>query len=96
MAHQLGIEMAEVIPGFATHFDIADLVACFAPRRILLVSATDDKASQDAEKIVTVAQDTCASMGIAAYTEHRQYKGGHALTQERFDDILDWLTRCVE
>jgi dienelactone hydrolase len=96
MSHQIGIEMAEVIPDFATHFDIPDLVACFAPRRILLVSATDDKASQDAEKLVTVAQETCASMGIVANTEHRRYQGGHALTQERFDDILRWLARCVE
>jgi hypothetical protein len=93
MSHQIGIEMAEVIPEFATHFDIPDLVVCFAPRRILLVSATDDKASQDAEKIVSVAQETCASMGIAANTEHRRYKGGHALTQERFDFILHWLAR---
>lgn len=96
MSHQIGIEMAEVIPEFATHFDISDLVACFAPRRILLVSATDDKASQDAEKIVTVAREMCASMGIAAHTEHTRYKGGHALTQERFDDILHWLAMCVE
>jgi dienelactone hydrolase len=96
MSHQIGIEMAEVIPEFATHFDIPDLVVCFAPRRILLVSATDDKASQDAEKIVSVAQETCASMGIAACTEHRRYKGGHALTQERFDEILHWLARRVE
>lgn len=96
MSHQIGIEMAEVIPEFATHFDIPDLVTCFAPRRILLVSATDDKASQDAEKIVTLAQETCASMGVAAHVEHRRYEGGHALTQERFDDILHWLARCVE
>jgi cephalosporin-C deacetylase-like acetyl esterase len=34
MAHQYGIEMAEVIPGFAARFDIADLVMCMAPRRV--------------------------------------------------------------
>jgi dienelactone hydrolase len=96
MSHQIGIEMAEVIPGFATHFDIPDLVACFTPRPILLVSATEDKASQDAEKIVTLAQETCASMGIAASTEHKRYQGGHALTQERFADILHWLAKSVK
>jgi dienelactone hydrolase len=95
MAHQVGIEMAEVIPNFATFFDIPDLVACFAPRRVLLVSAADDKASQDAEKIVTTAQELCASMGITANTEHRRYAGGHALTQERFDFIVFWLVGCV-
>lgn len=94
MSHQIGIEMAEVIPEFAVHFDIPDLVTCFVPRRILLVSATDDKASQDAEKIVAATQVTCASMGIVAHMEHRRYQGGHALTQERFDDILHWLAVC--
>ena len=96
MSHQIGIEMAEVIPEFATHFDIPDLVTCFAPRRILLVSATDDKASQDAEQIVSAVQETCTAMGITAYTEHKRYEGGHALTQERVDDILHWLAECIE
>jgi dienelactone hydrolase len=42
LTHQLGIEMAEVIPGFATRFDLPNLVTCFAPQRALLVSATED------------------------------------------------------
>src|SRR5688500_9663991 len=67
MTHELGIEMAEVIPEFAMHFDIPDLVTCFAPRRVLLVSATEDKASQDAEKIVTMAQEACATMGVVSH-----------------------------
>ena len=95
MSHQIGIEMAEVIPEFAMHFDIPDLVTCFVPRRILLISATDDKASQDAEKIVTATQEMCASMGLTAHTEHKRYPGGHALTQERFDDIVHWLAACA-
>lgn len=55
MTHQMGIEMAEVIPGFLAHFDIPDLVACFAPRRVLIVSATDDPNSQDADRVVAAA-----------------------------------------
>ncbi len=95
MAHQTGIEMAEVIPGFATRYDIPDLVICFARRRLLLVSATEDKSSQDAERIVTIAQKRGAAMGIADRLEHKRYEGGHALTQERFDDIVQWLARCA-
>ena len=34
--------MAEVIPGFAACFDTPDLLTCFAPRRVLILSATDD------------------------------------------------------
>jgi len=93
MTHQLGIEMAEVIPGFATRYDIVDLVACFAPRQVLVVSATDDAASQDADRIVQAAQETCVSMGGVRHIDHKRYEGGHALTQERFDDIVHWLTR---
>lgn len=93
MAHQVGIEMAEVIPNFAMHFDIPDLVACFAPRPVLLMSATEDKGSQDAEKIVTRVKEMWSSMSIVSHLEHKRYEGGHALTQERFDDILHWFAR---
>jgi len=95
MAHQLGIEMAEVIPGFFTHYDIPHLVTCFAPRRVLLVSATDDQLSQDADKIVNKSQEMCASVGVSTHIEHKRYEGGHALTQERVDAILHWITQCV-
>jgi len=91
MEHQIGIEMAEVIPGFAMRYDISDLITCFAPRRILLVSATNDAFSQDADRIVPMAKDACAAMGIAEHIEHKRYEGGHALTQERFDDIVNWI-----
>jgi dienelactone hydrolase len=91
MAHQIGIEMAEVIPGFTTHYDIADLVTCFAPRRLLLMSATKDASSQDADLIVAIAQERCAMLGIADQIQHIRYEGGHALTQDRFDDIINWV-----
>ena len=95
MAHQIGIEMAEVIPGFAALYDIQDLAICFAPRHVLLVSATDDKYSQDADRIAAAAQEVYTALGIAERFEHKRYEGGHALTQERFDYIVQWLVRCV-
>jgi len=96
MEHQIGIEMAEVIPGFATQYDIPDLVTCFAPRPALLLSATKDIFSQDADRIVTLAQEACAAQGISEHIEHNHYEGGHALTQERFDAILQWIVSCSE
>jgi dienelactone hydrolase len=96
MGSQAGIEMAEVIPGFAARFDIADLVACFAPRNLLIVSATEDLYSQDAERILTSARETCVAMDIEEKIEHRRYEGGHALTHERFDDIVTWLVSSSE
>jgi dienelactone hydrolase len=95
MAHQIGIEMAEVIPGYAARYDIQDLVTCLAPRRGLLVSATDDVFSQDADMIVTMAREACAAMDIEERLEHKRYEGRHALTQERFDHIVGWLVSCA-
>jgi dienelactone hydrolase len=95
IAHQTGIEMAEVIPGFAARYDIEDLVTCIAPRRALLVSATDDKSSQDADRIIAIAQETYAALGIAQRLEHKRYQGGHALTRQRFDHIVRWLISCA-
>ena len=96
LANQVGIEMAEVIPGFVTRFDIPDLLTCCAPRRVLMVSATDDPFSQDAERMVAAAQAKCVDLGSAACITHHRYAGNHAVTQERFDDIVRWLVQCVD
>ena len=52
MRNGVGIEMASVIPGFIQKYDIDDLVACIAPRSLLIVSSDDDKYSKDAPDIV--------------------------------------------
>ncbi|MCO5206398.1 MAG: acetylxylan esterase [Anaerolineae bacterium] len=90
MAHGYGIEMAEVIPDFATRFDIVDLVTCFAPRPALIVSATDDWASADAEQIVALVR----AVGAGDQLDHLQFAGDHPLTQTRFDAIVAWVLRC--
>src|SRR4029453_8979341 len=91
MRHGTGIEMAEVIPGFTQRFDVQDLVKCIAPRETLLVSATEDPYSHDAEVITQMARETFAALGAVHNLEYKQYSGGHALTQERFDDIIAWI-----
>lgn len=87
MANQVGIEMAEAIPGFATRFDIPDLVACFASRPLLLLSATEDVFSFDADQVVDAAKVLNPDVRL----EHKRYQGGHTLTRDRFDDIVNWL-----
>ena len=89
LEHQVGIEMAEVIPGFMKHFDISDLVACFAPRRLLIVSAANDAASQDADQVIADARQVDADHHI----DHKRYEGGHSMTQERFDAIVQWMVQ---
>jgi predicted esterase len=95
MTHHVGIEMAEVIPGFAPRFDIEDLAICMASRHVLLLSATEDDASQDADDIVRTVRNAYAAMGVEEHLDHKRYEGGHALTEERFEAIVHWLVMCA-
>lgn len=96
MLNNVGIEMASVIPNFHSKYDIYDLVSCIAPRRLLIVSAEDDKYSKDASYIVEKAGTTYAELGAIQNLQHKRYPGGHALTQERFDYIIEWLVSNAE
>ena len=89
LEHQYGIEMAEVIPGFLPRFDIPDLVACFAPRPLLILSAANDPHSQDADRVVAEAIKRDAPHQI----EHMRDEGGHSMTLERFDAIVEWIAQ---
>ena len=82
----IGIEAAEVIPGFAARFDLPDLLVCFDQRRLLVVSAAQDKYSQDAEEVVAATRERAPENRI----EHQRYFGGHGLTRSRFDEIVRW------
>ncbi len=90
MANQEGIEMSKAIPGFTQRYDIADLVACFTPRPLLIVSATEDWASYDAPSVVDDAQARSEQLGSIACIDHLRFAGEHGLTQERFDAIGRW------
>lgn len=92
MANHVGIEMASVIPNIHGKYDIYDLVSCVAPRPLLIVSAEEDKYSRDAAYIVEKASPAYAELDALQNLCHKRYSGGHALTQERFDDILEWIT----
>lgn len=89
--NETGIELSLIIPGILQQFDIADIVKCIYPRKTLLVSATNDVYSKDAAAIV---QEVHQALGEHCHTiEHKQYKGNHALTEERFDYIIDWIKK---
>lgn len=91
MKNGVGIELASVIPGFHGKYDIDDLVACIAPRKLLLVSSDEDKYSMDAPYIVEKAGEKYAELGEPQNLYHKRYQGGHALTEKRFADILEWI-----
>jgi hypothetical protein len=92
MSAGTAIEMAEVIPEIVNRFDILELVKCIAPRHALIVSATDDQYSRDADVIVDQAMETFARLGAETHLKYKRYSGGHALSGERFADILEWTT----
>lgn len=91
MRNNVGIEMSSVLPGFSDKYDIDDLVSCVAPRRLLIVSAEDDKYSKDADYIVNKAGTVFSKYDAIQNLHHKRYPGGHALTKERFDFIVEWI-----
>lgn len=91
MRNNVGIEMSSVIPNFYDKYDIDDLVSCVAPRRLLIVSAEDDKYSKNADYIVEEAGAVFSKYDAIQNLHHKRYPGGHALTKERFDFIVEWI-----
>lgn len=91
MKNDVGIEMASVIPNFHGKYDIYDLVSCIAPRRLLILSADDDKYSKDASYIVEKAGPAYQEFNAIQNLQHKRYAGGHPLTKERHDFIVEWI-----
>lgn len=86
-----GIELAQVVPGFLERFEVHHLVACMAPRPLLLVSATSDPYSVDADAVEAAARPAYEGLAAGRALEHARFQGGHALTPERFDLITAWM-----
>lgn len=91
MATDTGIEQAEVIPGFATRWEISELVACIAPRPLLLVSGTADPYSLDAPAVESRGRWAYEVANANGALEHLRFEGPHAVTRERFDSIVAWV-----
>lgn len=87
MTNETGIEMSLIIPGILNEIDIPEILKCITAENILLVSGTEDIYSRDAGEIVNKIR------GEAKSLEHKQYNGGHALTAERHEFIVDWVNK---
>ncbi|GJM35876.1 MAG: hypothetical protein DHS20C18_48770 [Saprospiraceae bacterium] len=94
--HDTGIEMAEVIPGFIEKYDIEDLLECNSPRKLLILSASQDIYSQDATEVVQAIKPTYEKADAGNNLIHYRYEGGHALDEGRFRDIIEWFDREME
>lgn len=93
MLDRTGIEFAHLIPGILEMTDIEQLVELIAPRPLLLLSATEDRFSADAPELVQAAAGAWEAHGAREQLEHARYTGGHALTPERTETIVGWVTR---
>jgi len=92
MLDRTGIEFAHVIPGILALADIGQLVELIAPRPLLLLSATEDRYSADTPEIVQAAARAYRAAGAPQALQHHRAQGGHALTEERFQIVVDWVT----
>jgi dienelactone hydrolase len=91
MTHGVGIECAQAIPGLLEFGDLDDIAGLVAPRPLLLCSAEDDEYSRDAPRIAVAAAFAYQNAGAPEALQHDRAHGGHALTEERFDAIIDWV-----
>lgn len=89
IADGTGIEMAEVIPGFSTRFDLEHVLAAVAPRRFLVVSGSDDRYAADADDVIDIVRRALPSAHRSL--DHLRTAGGHSLDHERFQFIIDWM-----
>jgi dienelactone hydrolase len=92
MAHGVGIDCAQAIPGLLELGDLDDIARLVAPRSLLLCSADEDEYSRDAHRIAEAAAQAYQDARAPAALQHYRARGGHALTEERFDAIVGWLT----
>ena len=92
MTHGVGIDCAQAIPGLLELGDLDDIAGLVAPRPLLLCSADEDKYSRDTDRIVGAAARAYQEARAPQALQHYRARGGHALTEERFDAILGWLT----
>lgn len=93
MENGVGIELASVIPNFCCKYDVEDVVSCIAPRKLLIMSAKDDKYSNDAINIVEKASKVYVDYDVIDNIEHKRYDGGHELTKERYEYIINWFKK---
>ena len=84
---ETGITLFEAVPGLAQLVDTHDVLSAIGPRPTLVVSGTEDKYARDADQVVAkVAGDFITELRV---------ERGHALDQERFDAIVEWIVGRV-
>ncbi len=91
LAQGTALEMALVIPGFASRFDFDDLMRCVAPRDLLVVSSDRDPYAADAADLVANARPAFRAAGAEERLRHLDVGRDHALDPRRFSAIVEWM-----
>lgn len=86
----VGIELAQIIPGIVDLTDFDGLLGLIAPRPALVVSADEDLYSFGAPAVVARARIEYERKQAGDLLTHDRYAGGHPLTEERVQTILEW------
>lgn len=81
---QTGLEFALVIPDIMKQFDFSEILQCNPNAQHLVAYAEDDKYSADAQEVI-------GNAGLPANVFAKRFVGGHALNEERFGFIVDWI-----
>jgi len=73
--HDTGIQAEFVVPGFAQHYDVDDVIACFQDSALLISATTDDRWSRGAQDVFTNARHA-----LGDNVELALYDGRHVFT----------------
>ncbi len=92
MARGVGIDCAQAVPGVLEVGDLDEIAPLIAPRPLLLCSADRDKYSADAPRIAEAAALAYRDARAPEALQHYRAHGRHALTQDRFEAIVGWVT----
>ena len=95
IAHEIGIDRAEVIPGVTDLFDIDDLTRLICPRPLGIFAGDSDRYAHDVEAIVDTTRAAYREAESEERFHHHIVSGGHALTPERSRSIADWTIRTA-
>lgn len=90
MRQGIPIGYGHVVPGIAQRMDFDTLVACIAPRPLLLVAGTTDRWAVDAQEIAERGRQAYEDAGVPDLLQCEILDGGHPLTTQRHELICDW------
>jgi dienelactone hydrolase len=95
LARDIGIDLMQVVPGVARALDVDDLLALVAPRPLFVLAGDDDRYAADVVPVIEATASAYANVGHPDAFRSAVYEGGHGLTHERHQAVVDWLLQVA-